>query len=132
MAVRHVTLGTRPAVLLFVLCLATQPSLAAPRTCDAEITAALQDRQETDEGVRLEFAVELTSNEDCASATYDLILVELLPNGQWKSVRKTRQIELKTGTASELVEHVMASDLKLLEHEARIVECAQCKSPEGS
>jgi hypothetical protein len=119
-------------VLLFVLSLAAQPSLAAPRDCDAEITATLQGRHETDQGVKLEFAVELTSNEDCATATYDLILVELLPNGQWKSVRKTRKIQLETGAASDLVEHVMASDLKLLEHEARVVECGGCKSPERS
>jgi len=132
MAARYRTLGVRLAVPLFVICLAGQPSLAASQTCDAEISATLQDRQKTDEGVRLEFVVELTSTEECASATYDLILVELLPNGQWKSVRKTRRIELKAGVASDLVDHVMASDLKLLEHEARVVECARCKSPEGS
>jgi hypothetical protein len=132
MADRYRTLGVRLAVLIFATCVAGQPSLAAAKNCDAEISAALQGQQEVDEGVRLEFVVELTSKEDCASATYDLILVELLPNGQWKSVRKTRRIELKAGTASDLVEHVMASDLKLLEHEARVVECARCKSPDGS
>lgn len=132
MAARTMTLGIRLAVLSVALCLTVQPSLAAPRNCDVEITAALQDRNETDAGVRLQFAIELTSNEGCASATYDLILVELLPNGQWKSVRKTRRIGLENGAASDLVEHEMASDLKLLEHEARVVECAGCKSPEGS
>ena len=126
------SLGARLAVFLFVVCLAGQPSLAAAQECVAEITAELQGQHQIDEGVRLEFAVELTSKDDCASATYDLILVELLPNGQWKSVRKTRRIELKTGRASDLVEHVMSSDLKLLEHEARVVECVPCKSPEGS
>jgi len=132
MADRYRTLGVRLAVLLIATCLAGQPSWAGAQNCDAEISAALQGQQRVDEGVRLEFVVELTSKEDCASATYDLILVELLPNGQWKSVRKTRRIELKAGTASDLVEHVMASDLKLLEHEARVVECARCKSPDGS
>jgi len=74
----------------------------------------------------------VTSKAACVSATYDLILVELLPNGQWKSVRKTRRLELPSGAATDLVVHVMASDLKLLEHEARIVECSPCKSPERS
>jgi len=94
-----------------------------------EITAGLEDQQKTDEGIRLHFAVELTSDDLCTSTTYDLILVELLPNGQWKSVRQTRQVELRNGEASDLVEHEMAPDLKLLEHEVRVVDCTRCKSP---
>jgi hypothetical protein len=132
MTVRYRDVGVHLAILLCVVSLAGQRSSADTQTCVAEITSALQGQQETDDGVRMEFVVDLTSKEECASATYDLILVELLPNGQWKSVRKTRRIELKAGVASDLVEHVMASDLKLLEHEARVVECARCKIPEGS
>ena len=132
MAHRHPSIGHRLAVFLLFVCLAGQPLLAGAQECLVEITAELQDQQKTDLGIRLRFAVELTSDEDCASATYDLILVELLPNGQWKSVRKTRQVELRAGKASDLVEHEMTPDLKLLEHEVRVVDCARCKSPERS
>jgi hypothetical protein len=120
------------ALFLLLALLAGQPAPAAEQECIAEITAELRDRQETDEGIRLRFAVEVSSDVDCASATYDLILVELLPNGQWKSVRKSRQIELRGGEASDLVEHAMTADLRLLEHDARIVDCTRCKSPERS
>jgi hypothetical protein len=132
MADQSPSAGRHLAVVLILVGLAAQPSLVAAQECSAEIVAELQDRQKTDEGIRLQFAVELTSDESCASATYDLILVELLPNGQWKSVRNTRQIDLRNGEAGELFEHVMASDLKLLEHEARVVECTPCNSPERS
>jgi hypothetical protein len=97
--------------------------------CSAEVTAELQDRRETDRGVRLEFSIELVSPEECAGATYDLILVELLPNGQWKSIRKTSHVDIVSGKANDVVEHVMAADLKLLEYEARVVDCTRCKGP---
>ena len=114
---------------LAILCGGDPPALAATGECVAEITAELKGQQKVDGGIRLRFEVELTSKTACISATYDMILVELLPNGQWKSVRLTRRIELTSGAATDLVEHVMASDLKLLEHEARVVECAPCKNP---
>jgi len=120
------------AIFMFLLLLAGQAAPAAEQGCVAEITAELQDQQRTDEGIRLMFTVELTSDQECASATYDLILVELLPNGQWKSVRKSRQIELRDGKANDRVEHAMAPDLRLLEHDARVIECTRCKSPERS
>ena len=126
---RYPSTAHRLAALLVLLCLAGHPVPAGSPDCVAEITAGLQDQQKTDEGVRLRFAIELTSDEVCASATYDLILVELLPNGQWKSVRETRSVELATGKASDLVEHLMAPDLKLLEHEARVVDCSRCNGP---
>jgi hypothetical protein len=126
MAQPYTSVGHRLAVLLLLIYLVGQPALAAAQECVVDITAELQDQQRTDEGIRLIFAVELTSDEVCASATYDLILVELLPNGQWKSVRKTRRVELRPGKASDLVEHLMASDLKLLEHQARVVDCTPC------
>ena len=129
MAHRYPSIGHRLAVVLIFVCLAGQPCMAAVQECVVEIRADLQDQQKTDEGIRLHFAVELSSDDLCASATYDLILVELLPNGQWKSVRQTRQVELSNGKASDLVEHEMAPDLKLLEHEARVVDCTRCKSP---
>jgi hypothetical protein len=119
----------RLAAVLAIVWMAGQPALAAPPECAAEITAELKSKGEVDDGIRLEFDVHVISKEACASVTYDLILVELLPNGQWKSVRATHRLELRAGTATALVQHVMASDLRLLEHEARVVECSPCESP---
>ena len=123
------SLALRLAGFLAVVWMAGQPVLAAPPQCAAEITAELKSKGEVDDGIRLKFEINMTSKEACANVTYDLILVELLPNGQWKSIRKTHRLELQAGAATDLVEHVMASDLTLLEHEARVVECSPCKTP---
>jgi hypothetical protein len=119
----------RPSFLALVLLLFAPFPSAAGSDCAAEISATIQGREEVDGGVRLEFEVELTSQEQCADATFDLVLVEVLPNGQWKSVRLTRRAEIRGGTSVTTVEHVIASDLTLLEHEARVVECHPCNGP---
>ena len=129
MAVHWKSFGFRLVALLVICCSAGLPPRAAPAGCDAEIAAELTSKGEVDDGIRLEFEIAMTSKETCTDTTYDLILIELLPNGQWKSVRKTRRLEMRSGSAIDVVQHVMASDLTLLEYEARVVECHPCENP---
>jgi hypothetical protein len=120
-----------PVLTLVALCLAVAPAATAddefpPRECKPDFEVELKSRTESDEVVRLEFRVDLTTAEPCADVGYDLIVEELLPNGQWKSYRLRRQVGARDGVASQVVEHKMSPDLKLLGHRVLLVECRLC------
>jgi hypothetical protein len=94
--------------------------------CGAEIDATLESRQDEGDGERLRFAIAVEAEASCAEVTYDLVLVELLPNQQWKSVRLSGRAEVQDGRGSARVEHVVAREIELIEHEARVVACRRC------
>ena len=96
--------------------------------CDADIEVELVDRSETDETIRLEYEVDMTSDAACAEVRYDLVVNELLPNGQWKSFRRSRSAALRNRSFSETVVHTMASDLKLLGHRVVLASCVRCET----
>ena len=122
-----------PILVLLAGCLAI-PSVATayeefpPRECKPAFDVELERRSESEETVRLEFRVDLTTPESCADVGYDLIVEELLPNGQWKSYRLRREIQARGGAGSQLVEHTMSPELKLLGHRVLLVECRLCES----
>jgi hypothetical protein len=122
-----------PLLTLVALCLSVAPAGMAddefpPRECKPDFQVELENRTESDEVVRLDFRVDLTTAESCAEVGYDLIVEELLPNGQWKSYRLRRHVAARDGVASQVVEHTMSTDLKLLGHRVLLVECRLCEA----
>ena len=110
--------------LLAVLCFA--PALAAPEPeeCgEAKLSVELLDQQEGDGQVRFRFEVKIEAGASCSALTYDFLVEEMLPNLQAKTVRQPRQVELKDGKLTEIVEHSMTTDLKLLGYDVDLVEC---------
>ena len=108
-----------------VLLLASVAGFAQESNCDAFAQATL----ETDEqgGVtQLEFAVQVSTSEDCAKIEYDLILDELMPNGQVKKERLPRSVHLNDGSFAEVVEHKIPASFQLTHYEAKIVSCVKC------
>ncbi len=101
------------------------PAAAMESDCKAETAVKLDKRTEENEAVRLEFLVDITTEESCSEITYDVVLDVKLPNGQWKSVRLSRQAEVSGGAFSGRVEHTM-TDLELLEYRAVPVSCSRC------
>lgn len=114
---------TSAIAVLLLSCLA--PAAAMEGDCRAETAVKLENRTEESERVRLEFLVEITTEESCSEIVYDVVLDVKLPNGQWKSVRLSRQAEVQGGALSQSVEHTM-SDLELLEYRAEPVACTRC------
>lgn len=100
-------------------CVASQ----AGEECAVDSSVTLEKQTEKDDDVTLEFRVDLTTEKDCSSVAYDLVLEVKLPNGQWKSLRIPRKAEIDNGSASETVDYKM-TDLELLEYHVGIVGCA--------
>ena len=116
---------TIPAAILVMLMATAAPAATTQGDCEAEAAVKLDKRTEEAEGVRLEFLVDITTEESCSEIAYDVVLDVKLPNGQWKSVRLSRQAEVSGGAFSGTVEHTM-SDLELLEYRAEAVSCSRC------
>lgn len=98
---------------------------AAQDGCEAFVQATLETNEQG-ETTMLEFDVEVSTSEDCAKIEYDLVLNELLPNGQTKMERIPRLVTLSDGGYDEVVEHKISSALQLLSHEAKVVSCQIC------
>ena len=94
--------------------------------CNAEMEVKLANRTEAEGTIRLEYEIDVTSDADCAEIRYDLVVNELLPNGQWKSFRRSRSVALRNGTFSDRVVHRMSADLKLLGHRVVVASCLRC------
>ena len=110
---------------VLVVSLLAAPSLLSQEDCTAYVNATLE-RSEQGEITQLEFDVEVSTSENCARIEYDIILDELLPNGQTKKERIPRFVKLNDGGYDEVVEHKIASSIQLLSHEAKIVSCQKC------
>ena len=100
--------------------------VGAEEACKADVSAAIEREERDAEQVRVHFDLEFTTEIRCAQLTYDLTVQEMLPNLQWKSVRKSGQLKVHHGKAERKVVHVMSADLRLLGHEASIVTCIPC------
>lgn len=108
-----------------VLLLATAAGFAQESNCDAFAQATL----DTDEqgGVKhLQFTVEVSTSENCAKIEYDLVLDELLPNGQTKKERLPRFVKLDDGSLTEMVRHEIPASFELRSYEAKVVSCVKC------
>ncbi len=105
-----------------LLVLAGAGAALAAENCSAEVEATL-NRQE---GSQLQFSVEVSSSESCATIEYDLVIEEQLPNGQAKRVRKIRHVKLNDGSLTEIVEHTLGEGHGLLSYEAQVVQCQKC------
>ena len=112
-------------VFLLLVGLAT-PVAAESTECLGEIEATLETEDRQPDKVRLHFTVEVVTETPCAHVTYDLIIREMLPNLQWKSVRKTGRLKVHHGKGSDKVKHEMSPNLRIMGHSAEIVECDSC------
>jgi hypothetical protein len=109
-----------------VLLLATAAGFAQESNCDAFAQATL----DTDEqgGVKhLQFTVEVSTSENCAKIEYDLVIDELLPNGQTKKERLPRFVKLDDGSLTEMVRHEIPASFELRSYEAKVVSCVKCE-----
>ena len=95
--------------------------------CDASVEATLGTQEEGQNVVMLEFGVDVNVQTDCAHVEFDLIIEELMPNGQTKKIRIPRMVKLNDGSATMVVEHRMPSSHSLRSYEARIVQCQTCE-----
>jgi hypothetical protein len=108
-----------------VLLLASAAGFAQESDCDAFAQATLET-SEQGEVTHLQFSVEVSTSESCAKIEYDLILDELLPNGQTKKERLPRFVKLNDGSLSEVVQHQIPSSFEIRSHEAKVVSCVKC------
>ncbi len=95
--------------------------------CDASAEATLGTQEEGLNVVMLEFGVEVDVQNDCAHVEFDLVVEELMPNGQTKKIRIPRTVKLNDGSSTMVVEHRMPSSHSLQSYEARIVQCQLCE-----
>jgi len=98
------------------------PSVAGE--CAPELGVELQHKEQDGAVNHLQFAVSIRATEDCARIHYDLIIEELLPNGQTKRIRKPGFVKLNDGSEDELIEH--ETELKVLSYEVKLVGCNTC------
>lgn len=109
-----------------VLSLVSSPSgLAQDGGCEASVQATL-DTDEEGNLQTLSFHCEVSTTENCAKIEYDLILDELLPNGQTKKERLPRLVKLNDGAYEEIVKHQIPASVELSNYEAKIVSCVRC------
>ena len=118
--------GLFAVLALATLCVVLSPEGRTQDGCEATANADLKYTQEGTDVDMYEFQVEVETGEDCAKITYDLIIDELLPNGQTKKIRKVRYVQLNEGSLSEVIEHRMSADFELRDYEAKIVSCERC------
>ena len=111
--------------LVLILGLLAAPAAWSQDECEAYVNASLETNEQG-EVTHLQFSVEVSTSESCARIEYDLILEELLPNGQTKKERIPRFVKLNDGDLNEMVRHEMSSSLQLLNHEAKVVSCQTC------
>ena len=108
-----------------VLLLASAAGFAQESNCDAFAQATL-DTNEQGEVKHLQFTVEVSTSENCAKIEYDLVLDELLPNGQTKKERLPRFVKLNDGSLTEMVRHEIPASFELRSYEAKVVSCVKC------
>jgi len=117
-----------PPILVFALAMSVISSpdgLAQDDGCEASVQATVGTEVQGDVKM-LSFDVEVSTSESCAEIEYDLILDELLPNGQTKKERIARSVKLNDGAYDEIVKHEIQASLQLSGHAARIVSCKRC------
>jgi len=105
-----------------ILVLAVPTAAFGDDECSAELSVALK-RQENS---KLQFSVQVSTMERCATIEYDLVIEEQLANGQANRVRKPRLVNLDDGSLSEIVDHTLPHGHRMLSYEAKVVECKKC------
>jgi hypothetical protein len=119
-------LGMIGVAAFAISCLCLTVPAVAQEECEATVDAQLESTEEGSEVTEFQFRVDVRVDNDCAKVEYDLVIEELLPNGQTKKVRKPEFAKLNDGGFSALVEHRMSSDLELRDYRAKIVRCQVC------
>ena len=114
-----------PGFVVALSLVSSPGGLAQEGGCEASVRATL-DTDEEGELKTLQFDVEVSTSESCANIEYDLILDELLPNGQTKSERLPRLVKLNDSGFTEIVRHQIPSSVELSSYEAKIVSCQRC------
>jgi len=117
-----------PPILAFALAVSVispPDGLAQDNGCEASVQATV-DAEEQGDVKMLTFDVEVATPESCAQIEYDLILDELLPNGQTKKERLPRLVKLDDGGYDEIVKHEIQASLELRSYLAKVVSCQRC------
>ena len=116
------------SAMLVGIALVLAPAAVATQQegCDVRAAVELESREPGDDAIRLVFDVRLEASCECASATYDLVLEELLPNRQWKAVRETRRVELQGSRATDRIEHELDKDIELIGYSVKTVDSTPC------
>jgi len=109
-----------------VLLLASAAGFAQESNCDAFAQATLETNEQG-QVTHLQFAVEVSTSESCAKIEYDLVLDELMPNGQTKKERLPRFVKLNDGDLNEVVRHEIPASFELRSYEAKVVSCVKCE-----
>ena len=95
--------------------------------CQSYVEATLQREEVLDGGDALSFKVDVESGETCARIAYQLIVKEIMVNGETKEVPIRRQVKLNGGNLSELVQHRMASGNTLGGYDTEVISCMKCE-----
>jgi hypothetical protein len=112
--------------LAAALSLVSSPRILAQ---DGDCTASAEATLDTDEEGNIQmlsFHVEVSTSENCAKIEYDLVLDELMPDGQTKKERLPRQVDHSDGSYEEIVQHKIPASFQLSSYQAKIVSCQRC------
>ena len=80
---------------------------AAEDGCDAYLDATLSTDEVGGAGEKLQFAVDVSTEAECAKIVFDLVLEVQLPNGHANRVRLERQVKLSDGGETSLVRYTL-------------------------
>jgi hypothetical protein len=94
--------------------------------CYPDLDARLDGEEAVGELTHLQFTVDISTNETCATIEYDLIIEIQLENGHVKKVRKPRRVKLSDGSLTEYVRHEMSNTSRMVEYEVKLVDCSSC------
>lgn len=114
------------SALMLVAGLVGIPAGLAQDECDASVDVDESLNNVSGDVRHLQFEARVHVDEDCAQVLYDVVVEELMPNGQTKNVRIPRTVKLNDGSLVEMVEHAMPADFDMLSYDGRIVECKPC------
>jgi hypothetical protein len=100
-------------------------SVSVAGDCTAELEVELSHKDQNGALTHLQFSVNVRTTAECAKIHYDLIVEELLPNGQTKRVRLPRYVKLSDGSEDDIVEH--ETELTMQSYEVQLVSCDGCE-----
>jgi hypothetical protein len=115
-------------ILLTILATLALPVAAAEADCPATGRVSLGGEERESDRIRVWFDVTVETEPACALVGYDLIVIEMLPNKQWKSVRRSGRIRTEDGAGGQRVFHEMSADLTLIGQDVQVVSCAPCET----
>lgn len=103
-------------------------SATAQEDCNARLDATLDHDETGIEGEKLQFAVDVSTQAECAHIVFDLVLEVQLPNGHANRVRLERQVKLNDGGETSMVRYTLHEGHRMLSYHTKLVSCTPCDS----